>query len=447
MRVVLSNLGCKLNQAEVDRIARELAAWGHRIVSDLADADLHIVNSCTVTHRAARDSRKTARRGARLHDAVRTVLTGCWVSEDPERAARLAGVDLVVPNAEKHELVDRLRSAFPDLWRTAASEAETTRASVGGMGADAVPVPWVPMELGRARGLVKIEDGCNMRCAFCIIPSTRGRQVSRRPEAVVEEVEALAEAGVPEIVVTGVQISEYRFEGLRLAGLLDRLLGAVASTSTRLRITSIAPWRFDDRLLGQLKDDGLCRHLHLSLQSGARRTLREMRRPYTPGRYRELLGRIREAVPGIGLTTDVIVGFPGETEDEHRESLEFVRTCAFAGVHVFSYSPRPGTEAAKRDDGVDPGTIRRRTHEMIAVAEASAAEFRESQVGETLDVVWEERHRGRWRGVTDNYVRVWCEAGESPPRRGPARLVERTGGMLRAEPVGVAQRSALRVLA
>jgi threonylcarbamoyladenosine tRNA methylthiotransferase MtaB len=398
MRVCFTHLGCKLNQAEIEALARRFAASGHRVVGSLAEADLHVVNTCTVTQAAARESRKVARGGRRANPQLRTVLTGCWAAAEPEEAARLAGVDLVVPNGEKEALCERVAAAFPEL--AAAAEPEP------------VPVPWVPIELGHTRALVKVEDGCNMQCAFCIIPQTRGRQRSRPPGELLAEVQALAAAGCREVVLTGVQISAYRAAGLDLAGLVERVLAE--GGAPRLRLTSIAPWEMDDRLLDLFARHGgsrLCRHLHLSLQSGSTATLRRMRRPYTAESYAALLDRVREAVPDVAITTDVLVGFPGETEEELAASLACVAAAGFAKVHVFPFSPRPGTAAAEMPGQVAPEAKRERTARMLQVAAAAERAFLEGQLGRRVTVLWEHPRGEMAHGLTDNYVRVYCRTG------------------------------------
>ncbi|MEL7059135.1 MAG: tRNA (N(6)-L-threonylcarbamoyladenosine(37)-C(2))-methylthiotransferase MtaB [Acidobacteriota bacterium] len=429
MRVFFTNLGCKLNQAEVDRMARAFVAAGHRLAPALEAADLHVVNSCTVTHLAARDSRKIARRGARLRDEMRTVLTGCYATEAPEEAAALAGVDLVVPNAVKDELLERVHAAFPDVVPPAEE--------VG------VPVPWVPLDVGHARALVKVEDGCNMRCAFCIIPSTRGRQRSRSVEDVVAEVRALERGGYAEVVVTGVQISEFAHGGQRLYDLVRALLDQ--TDVPRLRLTSIAPWKFDRRLLELWRDPRLCRHVHMSLQSGSSATLRRMRRPYSAEAYAELAATLRAEIPGLALTTDVIVGFPGETRAEFDESLRFVERLRFARPHVFTYSDRPGTRATALPDKVSHAEKKARMAEMLAVAATSRRAFFAEQVGRELDVVWEERREGaggvRWRGTSGNYVRVDMAADHGPRDRvgrlERVRVTQAQAERVDAEPVAV----------
>ena len=400
MRVFLSSLGCKLNQAEADHLARQFLARGHRVVGSLAEADLHVVNSCTVTQEAARDSRKAARRGTRAGQGPRTVLTGCFATAQGVDAAALHGVDLVVGNADKERLVDLVALALP-AWGV-APVARTPAPS------DA-PVAYVPLDFGPARALIKIEDGCDMRCAFCIIPRTRGAQRSRPLAAVTAEARALEEAGHREIVVTGVQISAYRDGAARLPELIDALLDA--TSACRLRLTSIAPWDFDGALLDRFEHPRVCRHVHLSLQSGDDGVLRRMRRPYDRARFAALVEAIRHRVPGVAITTDVIVGFPGETDAEHAASLAFVEEIGFARVHVFGYSPRPGTEAAAMPGHVPPERKRARMQRMLAAAGAAEEAFRRRQVGTRARVLWEGRRGGAWAGTTDNYARAFAESG------------------------------------
>lgn len=435
MRVFLTNLGCKLNQAENDRLARRFAEAGHRIATSLDDADLHVVNSCTVTAEAARGSRKAARAGVRRAAGAppRTVLTGCWATASPAEAAALPGVDLVVPNRDKESLVEAVLAALPaDL-----SAPEPLPAGVPPPAA--VPAAPGASALARApggpfhtRAFLKVEDGCDMRCSFCIIPTTRGRQRSRPLPEVLAEARAMVEAGHREIVLTGVQISAYRPAGSPgstapaltapappaparrgapgLLALVEALLAELPAAGARLRLTSIAPWQLDAALLALWTDRRLCRHLHLSLQSGAARTLRRMRRPYTPEGFHRLVEMARAAIPGVAITTDVIVGFPGETDAEAAESLRTVAALGFAKVHVFPFSPRPGTAAARLPGALPSAEQRRRMEEMLHVAARCDAEFRTGHLGRRATVLWERPGAGgRGQGLTDNYIRVWCD--------------------------------------
>lgn len=410
MKVFLSNLGCKLNQAEIDSMARQFQAHGHTVVPSLCEADLHVVNSCTVTQAAARDSRKVIRRGRRQRPELKTVVTGCWATGSSQEANALDGVDLVVGNALKDDLVGEVHRHFG------------TTDGVGLSSATEIPVSFVPLRFGPTRGLVKIEDGCNMSCAFCIIPSTRGRQRSRSVADVVDEVRGLVAGGYEEIVVTGVQISSYRSGQAGLVELVEALLAG--SDVGRLRLTSIAPWEFDRRLLPLLKLPRLCRHLHFSLQSGCRETLRRMRRPYSPDDFRQLVTLVRRDVPGLAVTTDVIVGFPGESDEEFEESLEFVTEMEFAKTHVFRYSERPGTIAAGLSDPVDVRVRKERVQRMLEVAATAERRFRLQQLGTDARVLWEERRADGWRGMTDNYIRVVGESVENlAGRLTAARLI------------------------
>lgn len=401
MHIHFTNLGCKLNQAEIEGLARELMAHGHVVVDDLEAADLHVINSCTVTHVAARASRKAAGRGARARPGQLTVLTGCYATERPEEAARLSGVDLVVPNRDKDRLVDLVHRAFPD--RIPVPDED------GGFPGLAAALP-----TGATRALVKIEDGCNMQCSFCIIPAMRGKQRSRPVAEVVEEVRRLAASGVREIVLTGVQISAYRAGHageVRLDALVRELLATALTAEQRLRLTSIAPWDLDDRLLDLWQDPRLCRHIHLSLQSGDTGTLRRMRRPYTAERYARLLEETRAAIPGVAVTTDVIAGFPGEDDAAFERSLAFTEAMGFAKVHAFPFSPRPGTAAATMPAQVPPAEKKERMARLLAVADEGERRFWQSHLGSRQTVLWEKPRGGVGQGLTDNYIRVFSPAG------------------------------------
>ncbi|HXU33259.1 MAG TPA: MiaB/RimO family radical SAM methylthiotransferase [Thermoanaerobaculia bacterium] len=422
MRVYFTNLGCKLNQAETERWARDFAAAGWQVAAALDAADLHVVHSCTVTAEAERSSRRAAGRGVRKGLPLRTVLAGCYATSHPEAAARAAGVDLIVSNDDKADLLRLVTRAFPDLSPSPPPVE--------------IEIPCSPPEPGRTRAFLKVEDGCNMTCAFCIIPSVRGGQRSRPLPEVVADLRALAPSdrpGAPEIVVTGVQISSYRWQGLRLPGLVAALLDALpkGERAPRLRLSSIAPWEFDRRLLPLFADPRLCRHLHLSLQSGAAATLKRMRRPHTPERYADLLGEIRAAVPGVGITTDVIAGFPGESEEDFEASLEFVAGADFAKIHAFPYSPRPGTEAADLPGQVPPATIHARNVRLVALAAEAERRHAERQIGRRVSVLWEHPRQGIGQGLTDDYVRVLCpEAADLAGRFAEAELVGvATGGV------------------
>ncbi|HVS65200.1 MAG TPA: MiaB/RimO family radical SAM methylthiotransferase [Thermoanaerobaculia bacterium] len=410
MRVHISALGCKLNQAEAEAWARQLEERGHRVVAKIEEADLHIVNSCAVTREAVRDSDRAVRRG-REKERLRTVLTGCAVGGALRERSSTLDVEQVIANADKDRLVELLGAPMPGALTSASTAAAETVAT------ETVATETAAAEgqrVGRAapfqqpgrrvRVALKIEDGCSMSCAFCIIPGTRGAQRSRPAELVVAELVELEGRGYAEVVITGVQISAYHDRRWQLCDLVERMLAA--TRRVRLRLTSIAPWQLDERLFDLLRHPRVCRHVHLSLQSGCEATLRRMRRPDRPARFAALVSRLRREVPGIAITSDVIVGFPGEDEAEWRESVSFVREMHFARLHVFRYSERPGTLGAELPDPVPWPVRRERVSQMREVAAEGERVFLEQRIGEVEEVVWERRQRGAWRGTSDNYVRV-----------------------------------------
>jgi threonylcarbamoyladenosine tRNA methylthiotransferase MtaB len=390
VRVLFTNLGCKLNQAEIEELSRDFRRAGHQVVSRLEDSDLHVVNSCTVTSTAARASRKAARRASRSSRAVSTVLTGCYAAAEPATAAAVPGVDLVV--LDKERLLERVHATFPALRPSpgAGSSSEPDEGAAA-----------------TTRAFLKIEDGCGVRCAFCVIPKTRGRQRSRPLDEVLRAAEARLAGGHRELVVTGVQISSWRDQGRRLADLVAALLALLPAAGARLRLSSIAPWQFDERLLERWSDRRLCRHVHLALQSGATATLRRMRRPYTTEAYARLVERVRATVPGMAVTTDVIVGFPGESEEDFRTSLATVAALGFARVHVFPFSARPGTAAAELPGQLPPSELALRMERMLAAAARAEEAFRSSCLGARAEVLWERPRGGVGNGLTDTYLRVW----------------------------------------
>jgi threonylcarbamoyladenosine tRNA methylthiotransferase MtaB len=402
MRICFTTLGCKLNLAETDAFAIAFRRAGHQVVHELATADVHVVHGCTVTAEAARATRQMARRGGRCEPPVRTVVTGCYPTAAPAEAQALPGVSLVVTNPDKERLVELVEAAFPDLCEPRA--AEETAGDL--LASD----PLAPLPALGTRALVKIEDGCNLRCSFCIIPATRGRQRSRPASEVVAEVRARVDAGHREVVLTGVQISAYRDpgSGAGLAALVDRVLGV--RELDRLRLTSLAPWDIDPELAARFGDARLCPHLHLSLQSGADPVLRRMRRPYRAADYAAVVAELRRHVPGLALTTDLIVGFPGETDADHRESLRFVAEQGFAAVHVFPYSQRPETAAASWPEQVAPAVREVRRQEALALAASLAEDFVDRHLGQTVEVLWESERDGWRQGLTPNYLRVLAPA-------------------------------------
>lgn len=400
MKIFLDTVGCRLNQAEIEAIARQFRAAGHEIVADAAEADLAVINTCTVTAEAASDSRAAIRRAAR-RGAAQIVATGCWATLEPQAAAALPGVERIVPNAEKDGLAAGLLGlpqAFFDLEPLARQPLPGLRA--------------------RTRAFLKVQDGCDNACTFCITTLARGPGRSRPPEAVLAEVRAALAGGTQEIVLTGVHLGSWGQDLTPPRRLGDLVAAILAETATpRLRLSSLEPWDLEPDFFALWQDSRLCPHLHLPLQSGSPTVLRRMARKTTPEAFAGLLAAARAAIPDLAVTTDLIAGFPGESEAEFAETLDFVRAMQFAGGHVFTYSPRPGTAAARLAGRV-PGTVARRRGALLRQALAESAQvYRARFVGQTLSVLWETASpiaEGRWRleGLTGNYVRVAAEASQ-----------------------------------
>lgn len=392
MRVYLESLGCKLNQCERDALAAQFAQAGHTVVRDPEQADVCVVNTCAVTHVAARKSRQRLRHLQRRNPAARVVATGCYVSMGQDGLA----ADLCVGNQAKDALPTQVENLLREWNIPSSSETPSDGEALH----------------PRTRPMVKIQDGCDNACAYCIVHVLRGKQRSRSRGEILEEIADLVRRGYHEVVLTGVHIGSYgRDHGDSLSGLVRAILAD--TPPTRLRLSSLEPWDIDPAFFHLWEDPHLCPHLHLSLQSGCDRTLARMNRSYAAAQYADLVAAARDAIPDLAVTTDVIAGFPGETEADFEESAALVARLGFARTHVFVYSPRPGTPAAGMPDQVDPHVRSRRAALMRAIGRASSERFRRCFVGRTMPVLWETRRSdGVWSGLTGNYIRVYAHTDE-----------------------------------
>lgn len=409
MRFYLDSVGCRLNQAEIEAYARQLRRAGHVIVDNLQNADAAILNTCAVTGQAVSDSRQKARRMGK--DGRRMIiLTGCWSTLAAQEAGALPGVTKIVPNHEKDDLVsqyiaDGSRQGDDTIEHPAAAIERASRL--------------IPGRRRRTRTFIKVQEGCNNRCAFCITALARGPARSRPVAGVLEDIRDALAGGTQEIVLSGVHLGSWG-EDFHPAGRLSGLIRTIfmETDAPRLRLSSIEPWGLTEDFLDLWGNKRLCRHLHIPLQSGCAETLRRMARRTTPQSYACLIEAIHSAWPALAVTTDIMVGFPGETEDEFRASLEFVRMMDFSGGHVFTYSERPGTAAACMVDAVPHALRKERNRRMQEVLEQAAQRYRRRFLGTIQDVLWETvREDGRsadtsggslWtmEGLSGNYLRV-----------------------------------------
>ena len=378
-----------MNQAETESLARQFVQAGYELVQHPGEAEVYILNTCTVTHTADAKARRLLRLARRQNPDIFIIATGCYAQRAATEIAAIEGVDCVVDNCEKSNLLQVLKN----IQRKTQAVTDTIGASA----------PF------RTRSFLKIQDGCQNFCSYCIVPFVRSIENSMPPGTIIEEINKRTAEGYQEVVLTGTRVGGYTFKGLGLTGLLSWILDETKIPGVRL--SSVQPQEISTELIILWSDPRLCPHFHLSLQSGSAGVLQRMNRRYSPDEYRKAVQLIRKEVPGVAITTDVIVGFPGETDKEFEKSLEFCKEMGFARIHVFSYSPRSGTAAAKMAGQVADKVKKERSRQMLALAEESAQKFRESFAGEALDVLWEKQtDYGDWTGMTGNYIRVFAKS-------------------------------------
>lgn len=417
MRIRVDSIGCRLNISEVEEMARRFAGAGHRLVGPGEIADLYVFNSCAVTHVAARKSRQIIRQMRRANPAAVVVATGCYAELEPGEMEAL-GVNLVVGNDQKDNLPQLLAEA--GLLR----DADPVPAP------DAAPIAL--MDDSHTRAFVKVQDGCDNRCTFCIVTLARGNSRSRPAGEVIAEINRLVGLGYQEAVLSGVHLGSYGHDQADPAGLHHLVQRVLAETGIpRLRLSSLEPWDLNQEFFGLWQNERLLPHLHLPLQSGCDATLRRMARRTSQAGFSQLVAAARAAIPDLAVTTDIIVGFPGESEAEFEESLAFVEEMKFARLHIFRYSPREGTAAAAMRRQVPPQVAQERSARMHHLNARLEHNFRRYFVGRTMPVLWENSEPyafGRqWSGLTDNYLRVVTHTGAEADLRNqiiPTRLVE-----------------------
>jgi threonylcarbamoyladenosine tRNA methylthiotransferase MtaB len=393
VRVHFETLGCRLNRADTDAMQAAVSEAGHEVVDAVEHADVVVVNSCTITGQADADVRRRVRQARRRKPEVEVIVTGCAATADPEAMAALPGVRLVLGNAEKHRL-----------------------ATVLG-GADTLVQLRPAMPRDRVRALLAVQNGCNYRCSFCIVPRVRGASQSRSVPEVVDAVRRFVDAGTPEIVITGAHLGTWGVD-LRPRMRLHELVAAIvpALGGARLRLSSIDPHEVDDELIALMREhpDRICRHVHLPVQSGDPIVLRRMRRGHTAEDFERLAQKLVVEVPGIAIGTDVIVGFPGEHDDAFERTHALLRSMPLSYHHVFTYSTRQDTPAATMPDQVPARVKAERNRVLRELSSAQNDAFARACVGQSLDAVIVRGRDGRPRALTDNYLRVPF-LGTDPP--------------------------------
>lgn len=405
MKAAFYTLGCKVNQYETQIMEQSLRDAGFEIVPPEDTADVFIVNSCTVTAESDRKTRQILRRMKKRNPDAVAVLCGCFVQAAPEKAAAIAEADIVAGVRDRGgiaELVLRSMREKGRLTHVSAFERQEVFEPMRARGMD-----------GHTRAFVKIEDGCRNFCTYCIIPFSRGPVRSKPPEEVTAELAALHEQGYAEAVLVGINLSAYGSDlGTTLA---DAVEAAERAGLARIRLGSLSPLAVTDAFIHRVSlCPSLCPHFHLSLQSGCADTLARMNRRYTPDAFADAVRRLRDAFPDCGITTDIIAGFPGETEEEFAQTMAFVERIGFSQAHVFPYSRRDGTRAADMDGQVPKEVKEHRAHALISLCTRTQQAFRQRFLNRRVPVLFEQRaENGLWEGLTPQYVPVFMQADEN----------------------------------
>ena len=416
MKYAVVTLGCKVNQFETQAMEALLQSHGHVPTSD-GDADAVIVNTCAVTAESGRKSRQALRRLMHDNPGAVAAVCGCFSQIEPEEIAAL-GADVLFGSGDRVKFTAAVEAAVAERQKIRSVDDPFKRMEIERLPAGALE--------GRTRAYMKIEDGCDNFCTYCVIPYARGRVRSMPVAEAAAEAARLQAEGFREIIVTGIEISSYG-KDLRDGSNLGSVLAAIgmAAPETRIRIGSIEPTVITEDFCKKLSAAGtVCPHFHLSLQSGCDVTLKNMNRKYTTAEFAEIIARLRKFFPNCALTTDIIAGFPGETEKHHTQTLEFLENCAFADIHVFPYSRRPGTKADKMPNHLDRATKARRAKDIRILAEKSHRAYLEAAIGKTLPVLFETEENGLWQGHSDTYIEVLSK-GDS--LRGLVKNVKITG--------------------
>ena len=402
-KVAFVSLGCKVNQYETNAMSQEFIQAGYEVVDFNDVADIYIVNTCTVTNIADRKSRQMLRRVKEINSEAVLVACGCYAQVGKEELEKIEDIDLIIGNNEKKDIVEIVenyrqeKNCFSEITdvmqqREYVEFGTTTYTE-------------------KTRAVVKIQDGCDRFCSYCIIPFARGRVRSRKPENVVTEVEQIVDNGIKEIVITGIHIASYGKDFRNGIGLIDLLeeLNKIEGLK-RIRLGSIEPTIITEEFVSRLaKLEKICDHFHLSLQSGCDETLKRMNRRYTCEEFEQGTKLLRKAFPNAALTTDIIVGFPGETEEEFNITYEFLKKIAFYKMHIFKYSQRKGTKAAVMPNQVDGSVKEQRSKMLLKLSDENEKMYNSQYVGKTVEVLFEEKDGEFFKGHTSNYIEVWAE--------------------------------------
>ena len=394
--VAFITLGCKVNQYETNAMIQKLIEGGYKIVEHHEKADIYIVNTCTVTNMSDRKSRQMIRKVKEINPQAKIIAVGCYVEVAKNEVEKMKEIDLTLGNSEKVDIVKYCDNLLQDIKKD-ENNKKNEFSEFGTI-----------TYTEKTRAVIKIQDGCDRFCSYCIIPYARGRVRSRNPQNVISEITQIAKKGIKEVVLTGIHIASYgkdfdeKYELIDLLEEINKIDGI-----QRIRLGSLEPLLITNEFIQRLsKLEKICEHFHLSLQSGCDETLKRMNRRYTTTQFKEIVGIIRKAYKNANLTTDIIVGFPQETEEEFKKTYEFLKEIKFYKMHIFKYSPRKGTLAEKMQGQILPQIKEERSRKLIELSDKNEEEYNKEYIGNEVEVLWEEEKQGIYKGHTKNYILV-----------------------------------------
>ena len=402
-KIAFTTLGCKVNLYDSEAMAELFAEKGYEIAGFDEVADIYVINTCTVTNFGDKKSRQMIRRARRRNPDSIIVATGCYAQVSPETVAGIDGINIVIGTKDRSkgvEIVENYKAeqGVLNAVRDIKGEKEFERLKVSKL-------------KDRTRAYIKIQEGCNRYCSYCIIPYARGPVRSRKPEDIMDEVKALARNGFKEVVLTGIHVASYGIDlgNITLADIIEMV--HEVDGIERIRFSSMEPRAVSDEFIERMsKLPKVCEHYHLSLQSGSDTTLKNMNRKYTSEEYAAACERLRKAFPDVAITTDIIVGFPTETEENFKESYDFAKKVKLSKIHVFPYSPKEGTPAAKMRPQVAPEVKNERSHKMLELSDKLNREFMSAYINKPMEVLFERLDNGYYEGHTRNYIKVLCKS-------------------------------------
>ena len=404
--VAFITLGCKVNQYETNAMSQKLIEEGYKIVEHTQKADIYIINTCTVTNMSDRKSRQMIRRAKEINPEAIIIAVGCYVQVAKKEIEKIKEIDLALGNEEKVDIVKYCNEIIQKNKKEEIADVMQSRKFA---------------EFGetsyteKTRAVIKVQDGCDRFCSYCIIPYARGRVRSREPEHIIKEIKQIANEGIKEVVITGIHIASYGKDFKKDYKLID-LLEEINKIDgiERIRLGSIEPLLITEEFVQRLvKLEKICEQFHLSLQSGCDETLKRMNRRYTTQQFEEIVKRLRKAYDNVNLTTDIIVGFPGETEEEFAKTYKFLEKIKFYKMHIFKYSPRKGTRAEQMTQQIEPQLKEERSKKLIELSDKNEKEYNSEYVGKRVEVLWEEQKNEIYKGHTKNYVLVEMETKPS----------------------------------